>query len=264
MAIIMDGHAITQLVLNASNGTSVTKQLTESGSVSVDDWDIYDKELIDTWGGTLNLHSDTNFDNLTPSTNATYIQANTETEKSFSVDFTDYRYMILREMYYKVAYKNDPADKAFAKRVNIAVIFLSSSSYKSILPGSTTLHVNGSTKVQIAGMTYQYNANGEIVSVPNGQTYGLYEYEARDVPTFSSTSVAQTTCTVGAPRWTMRGSASYSPVSTLEDIDSANSTIEYRYRLFKIPYETLFWKGWDELLYIFDNNGLRTLPSSGT
>lgn len=256
MAITMDGNPITSLLLKASNGTSVTKQLVETGGVSVDDWDIYNKELIDTWDGELNLSEDTNFNSLTPSTSVQYIIANDEPEKTIAVDLTNYRYLILREEYIKAAYTGTPADKSFAKRVSLCATFL----FRSV----NDMNVYGrlGSNISFPAMTYQYNTNGNVVAAPNGQQYGIYEYESHDTPTYVSTSNASTNVTIGMPRWTMRGSQSYSPVATLEAIDSANSTIEYRYRLYRMPVNTLFTEAADEAKYIVENDGLRTLPSN--
>ena len=294
MAIItMDGHEITKLVLTPASGSPVTKNLVAANSfgssdegkvvvngslasqtsqnisangtydtttknsvvvdvqssLSVDDWDIYGKEQVKTWGETLNLSDDTNFDSLTPSTSASTITINDAVGESFSVDFANYMYIILQEQYIKASYAS-PADKAFAKQVSISVYLL----YRSLN------NQNVSSVSVLQNMTYQYNNNGEVVQAPNGTSYGIYGGNGLK-PSFASTSGASTTVTVPAPTWSMRGSTSYSPVATLEAIDSSNSKIEYRFTAYRMPVNTLAGTAKVEAEYIVSNDGLRSTGS---
>lgn len=245
MAITLDGNTIDKLMLIASNGSTVMKNLVETGNtVSVDKWGIYNNELLDTWGNTLNLKDDTNFDGLTPGTTTSNIIANNESTKTIDVELSAYAYFIIHECFIKASYQDTPGEKAFAKAANIHMMAL-------------TRTVGGQNSVigtTLSGMPYLFS-NGELLASPNASSYGIYE----SAPTgaYKSSGSMSTEYTLNTPRWNMRGSASYAPVPTLEAIDSANSFIQYRFSIYRMPTETLYLSASAEAKYILDNEGLR-------
>lgn len=245
MAITLDGNTIDKLMLIASNGSTVTKNLVETGdTVNVDKWGIYNNELLDTWGNTLNLKDDTNFDSLTPGTTVSNIIANNETTKTIAVDLSAYAYFIIHECFIKASYQDTPGEKAFAKSANVHMMALT----------RTAGGQNNVIGTPLSYLPYLF-ANGELLASPNAGSYGIYE--SAPTGTFKSTGSVSTEYTLNTPRWNMRGSASYAPVPTLEAIDSANSLIQYRFSIYRMPIETLYLSAMKEVRYILGNDGLR-------
>ena len=294
--ITLDGHEITKLVLKPATGASVTKNLvatnsfdssdegkvvsngalkaqtsqniTENGtfdttdknsvvvnvqgSISVDDWDIYDKELVDTWSDTVNLHSDTTFDNITPSTSAQNFELKTPISRTVEVDLTNYCYLFRKEQYIKAVYSGETQANYFAKKVFFKHLAL------YVNPAGLNAYID----IPSVAMQYFYNASGEVVANGNLASYGIYETGAYDGPTYTGSGGTHiTNITFGSPKWSVRGSQTVKP-EYIAAIDSANSFIQYRYSLYRMPIETLIGTSSEEIKYVVENDGLRSLSSS--
>ena len=218
-------------------------------SISVDDWDIYGKELVKTWSDTFNLATDTDFDSQTPSTSWSTITPNRTIGQSFDVDFTNYRYMVVRESYIKARYDETPASGAFDSVASFNTWFLC----------KTEIGISSVANLGIASVPFYYNSSGTPVGQSNGGGYGITFSGTNDTPSYAASNTDTTTVSVGTPRFGMRGSQTFAPPSTLSDINSSNSRIEVRYTVYRMPINTLIGKMQTEAQYAHNNDGLRDL-----
>lgn len=244
MAITLDGHEINTLVLKASNGGTVTKQLLEVGGVSVDRFDIYNKELVETWGGTYNLGSDTNFDSLNRDGNKEYITISGLAAKEIPLDIATYCGVLMTEIFIKAAYSSTPGEYAMDSHSAVYYVYYFNGGSSST--AGTVLANVRKTKMYVSGSPTQRDS---------GSSYGVYS-EYINVGTLERNS---SKVVIPQPKFAIRSTATYAPAATLQAINSAQSTITFRSRFYKIPIESFLNSLTREVVYINDNDGLRPL-----
>ena len=226
MAIKMDDHTIDTLVFNASNGTTVTKTLTEEGGATVDSLDIYDKTKIAEWTETINLKDDTTFDSVTPSSTAQTIKSTSYiTTHDVELDLASYAYVVFVDVYNKYVYNNAKTVNYTDEQARTYVHFVG----RNVQNASSNFSI---------GLGATYGNSGARVISGNSSAYGVYPPSAPNISLSSNTSTSPT-LQVQSPALSVRTGTTAS-LDDLQDIDSANMNIEVQYSIYRLPKATFY------------------------
>lgn len=187
-------------------------------TVDLNWFSVYDAEQIAEWIDTINLSNDTDFDSLAYTDGGSAITVRSadtvSDDRSVVVDMTNYMYVASLEFAFKPAYSNAQSTSCMVSKGVVSLAYL----YQHLSPTVVT---------QATGDSVYKDQNGVQKSINN--SYGIY------LATTSFASYADGRLYTIIPQIVLRAIATIASASSLSDIDSANSNIYVRRRIYRMP-----------------------------
>lgn len=269
------GTGASTITSTYSNGTVALN----TEDVSVAWWGGLNPEFLYETTYTVTL-SDMNYASKTPSTSAqsmthpatTYTTSRntnpvfdrwgSEYHSGSALNFASYDYFILNDTIVNVAYTSTESSLGIAHSTEYELVgfhFIGQrfrlSSGNVISPTSTTYGTTTAVTTTFPNVFYR-NASNTLYTATNS-SYGVYPAVA--APTFASTSNLKSNyINFRAPTWSIRTNTTYMNSGAWTYVDSANTTMKNRQRLYQVRKQDAFETAFSRIEYMHANGTFPT------